>query len=132
MYISSGWQANPGTSTIERVKLSELDFPAVTVCPDWATDQLAIQTIYNMIDFDDKVKTKLAKTLADMKRVFYGVSHERSDVPRELYKWGWITDFTPDSVTNLKLRKNDIMNFALNNEGNLYNAMFNKVKYLKS
>ena len=41
-------QTNPATSSIERVSLSELDFPAVTVCPDWATDQLAIQTVYNM------------------------------------------------------------------------------------
>ena len=110
------------------MKLSELDFPAVTVCPDWATDQLAVQTIYNMIDFDDKVKTKLAKTLEHMRKVFYVVSNERSDVPWELKKWGWILDFTPDSVTNLKLRKNELMNFALNNEGNLYNAMFNKVR----
>ena len=42
------WEENAVTSTIERVKLEELDFPAVTVCPDWATDQLAIQTVYNM------------------------------------------------------------------------------------
>ena len=42
------WDENPSTSTIDRVTLKELDFPAVTVCPDWATDQLAIQTVYNM------------------------------------------------------------------------------------
>ena len=42
------WEDNAVTSTIERVKLEGLDFPAVTVCPDWATDQLAIQTVYNM------------------------------------------------------------------------------------
>ena len=42
------WDQNPSTSTIDRVTLKELDFPAVTVCPDWATDQLAIQTVYNM------------------------------------------------------------------------------------
>ena len=46
--FDSDWQDNPETSTIERVKLGELDFPAVTVCPDWATDTLAVQTIYNM------------------------------------------------------------------------------------
>ena len=42
------WDENPSTSTIDRVDLKELDFPAITVCPDWTTDQLAIQTIYNM------------------------------------------------------------------------------------
>ena len=42
------WDLDPSTSTIARVKLQELDFPAITVCPDWATDQLAIQTVYNM------------------------------------------------------------------------------------
>ena len=41
------WDTDPSTSTIDRVKLQELDFPAITVCPDWATDQLAIQTVYN-------------------------------------------------------------------------------------
>ena len=41
------WDNDPSTSTIARVKLQELDFPAITVCPDWATDQLAIQTVYN-------------------------------------------------------------------------------------
>ena len=46
--ILRDWEDNAVTSTIERVKLEELDFPAVTVCPDWATDQLAIQTVYNM------------------------------------------------------------------------------------
>ena len=44
----SDWEENPSISTIDRVKLSELDFPAITVCPDWATDELAIQTVYNM------------------------------------------------------------------------------------
>ena len=44
----SDWDENPSTSTIDRVDLRELDFPAITVCPDWTTDQLAIQTIYNM------------------------------------------------------------------------------------
>ena len=41
------WDLDPSTSTIARVKLQELDFPAITVCPDWATDQLAIQSVYN-------------------------------------------------------------------------------------
>ena len=31
-----------------QVPLSELDFPAITVCPDWSTDTFATQTVYNM------------------------------------------------------------------------------------
>ena len=128
-FVCSGWQESPGTSTIERVRLTELDFPAVTVCPDWATDQLAIQTVFNMIDFHDPgVKEKLKLTLEDMRRVFYQPDSDRSDIPGEQRRLGWILDFSPDSVTNLKLRKEDMMNYALNHEGNLYNAMFYKVE----
>ena len=42
-----GWDDDPATSTIERVKLSELDFPAITICPEFATDALATRNIYN-------------------------------------------------------------------------------------
>ena len=38
------WDRDPATSTIQRVRLSELDFPAITVCPDYATDSLAYRT----------------------------------------------------------------------------------------
>ena len=34
-------------SSIERVKLSELEFPSVTVCPAFPTDSIATKTIYN-------------------------------------------------------------------------------------
>ncbi len=50
------WDRDPSTSTIQRVKLSELDFPAITVCPDYATDSLATRMVFNMIEFDDKVR----------------------------------------------------------------------------
>ena len=43
----SDWEENPGISTIDRVKLSELEFPAITVCPEFATDSLATRTIFN-------------------------------------------------------------------------------------
>ena len=36
-------------------------------------------------------------------------------------------DFEPDSVLNMKLRKKDVTNYALNNEGNIYNNLINKV-----
>ena len=42
------WSENPETTSIQRVDLSELDFPAITVCPDSSTNALAIRTIYNM------------------------------------------------------------------------------------
>lgn len=41
---------------------------------------------------------------------------------------GWILDFSLDSVVNLNLRKSDKENFAVFNEGNLYNNLFFKVK----
>ena len=47
-HIFSSWDDDPGTSTIERVRLSELDFPAITVCPEFASDKLATRTILNM------------------------------------------------------------------------------------
>ena len=40
---------------------------------------------------------------------------------------GWIVDFTLDSIVNLNLRKTDQANFAVFNEGNLYNNLFYKV-----
>ena len=46
--LLSSWDTDPATSTIERVALSELDFPAITVCPEFASDKLAVRTILNM------------------------------------------------------------------------------------
>ena len=43
---------------------------------------------------------------------------------------GWIVDFSLDSVVNLNLRKTDKANFAVFNEGNLYNNLFYKVNWL--
>lgn len=57
------WDRDPSTSTIQRVKLSELDFPAITVCPDYATDSLATRIVLNMIEFDEKVRKKLNTNL---------------------------------------------------------------------
>ena len=47
-FTSSTWEKDPSSNTIDRVPLSELDFPAVTICPDWSSDSFAIQTVYNM------------------------------------------------------------------------------------
>ena len=43
-----GWDDDPSTSTIERVGLGELEFPAITVCPEFASDGFAARTIFNM------------------------------------------------------------------------------------
>ena len=40
-------------------------------------------------------------------------------------------DFTPNSLANIALRKTDMTNFALNNEGNHYNNLFYKVLGLR-
>ena len=113
------WENDPSTSTIERVDLTELDFPAVTVCPDWATDQLAVQTIYNMVEFDKEVRGKLNETLDKLQKAFFE--------PKDGDPWMWIADFSLDNVANMQLRRSDTLNFALDNEGNLYNALFNLV-----
>ena len=73
---------------------------------------------------------------------YFSLPSTRSDVPRDEFGfYGWTEDFTPDSIVNLALRlylivlkinhnsnfrKEDVENFALNNEGNVYNTLFNK------
>ena len=78
------------------------------------------------IDFDDNVKGKLVKTIKDMKEKLLEVG--RDAVPKhEFGNLGWMVDFSPDSIINLMLRKTDVKSFAMFNEGNIYNALFNKV-----
>ena len=144
------WDRDPATSTIQRVRLSELDFPAITVCPDYATDSLALRTVLNMIEFEDKVRkkqleykpiilsliikvrTKLPNTLKDMKEKLWMVPDTRDLSDYKDRKW--ITDFggddgerLADSVANVALRKTDLKSFAFFREGNLLNNLFYKV-----
>ena len=49
MSLFSDWNENPESSSIERVDLQELDFPAITVCPEYATNHFAVRTILNML-----------------------------------------------------------------------------------
>ena len=42
------WQEKPSISSIDRVKLNELEFPAITVCPEFASDSMATRSILNM------------------------------------------------------------------------------------
>ena len=79
------------------------------------------------IHFDEKMRSKLPQTLAEMKKVLYQIPRSRKDVPRSNLDYGWIMDFTPNSIANIALRKTDMTNFALNNEGNHYNNLFYKV-----
>ena len=83
------------------------------------------------IDFDDNVKGKLVKTIQDMKEKLLEVG--RDAVPKhEFGNLGWMVDFSPDSIINLMLRKTDVKSFAMFNEGNIYNTLFNKVNtYIK-
>ena len=125
------WREKPSISTIERVKLDELDFPAVTVCTDFATDTLATRTIYNMLEVDDKIESMLPELLKDMKKKLYTIDYNRK-YPTPYYGLDWMTDFSPDSVVNTALRKEDLVQFAFWEEGNVYNNLFNKVKHFLS
>ena len=78
------------------------------------------------------MRSKLPQTLAAMKEVLFQIPRSRKDVPKSNLRYGWIMDFTPNSVANIALRKTDMTNFALNNEGNHYNNLFYKVECLLS
>ena len=63
-----------------------------------------------------------------MKKRFFDMGRERGLHGTFSNGMGSIlADFTPDSIINLMLRKSDKLNFALNNQGNLYNYLINKV-----
>ena len=65
-----------------------------------------------------------------MKRKMFEVYQsdlKAGDIPWELRDFGWVTDFGVDSLVNLALRRSDAENFAVLNEGNLYNNLFDKV-----
>ena len=88
----------------------------------------------------------LPNTLLDMKRSLYEVDfvsimnesdvdglcnvqvpESRDEKVKDLRELGWVLDFSLDSVVNVNLRKTDLENFAVFNEGNLYNNLFYKV-----
>ena len=66
----------------------------------------------------------------DLKTKIYEVPYARSyeDETSDLVSLGWMLDFSPDSVINTALRKENLMDFAMFNEGNVYNKIFFKVK----
>ena len=67
----------------------------------------------------------------DLKTKIYEVPYSRSfdgDKASDLGYLGWMLDFSPDSIINTALRKENLMDFAMFNEGNVYNKIFFKVK----
>ena len=66
----------------------------------------------------------------DLKTKVYEVPYSRSyeDETSDLVSLGWMLDFSPDSIINTALRKENLMDFAMFNEGNVYNKIFFKVK----
>ena len=81
-------------------------------------------------EFDDKLKNKLPKMFANLKTQLYEPPYFRDTIDEEVsgyYRLGWMVDFSPDSVINTALRKENILDFAMANEGNVYNSLFNKV-----
>ena len=62
-----------------------------------------------------------------MKERLLEVPNDRDEAKQEFGNLGWMVDFSPDSITNLLLRKTDVQSCAMFNEGNIYNTLFNKV-----
>ena len=64
--------------------------------------------------------------MADMKKILYN-THENHYDEEGL---DWMVDFSPDSSLNTLIRKStisDILDFAMFNEGNVYNKLINRV-----
>lgn len=82
------------------------------------------------IEFDEKVGSKLSKTLPHLMKSLYEVPKMRKDeLENDPSQMKWVVDSSPDSVANIALRKLDLDNFMLNNEGNLFNNLFFKVPH---
>ena len=88
--------------------------------------------------FDENIKSKLPEMMKDLKTKLFGITTGRANQLDEAYDlnyFGWVVDFSPDNVINTALRKEELMDFALFNEGNVYNKLFykvcNKTKYFR-
>ena len=80
--------------------------------------------------FDENIKSKLPEMMKDLKTKLFGITTGRANQLDEAYDlnyFGWVVDFSPDNVINTALRKEELMDFALFNEGNVYNKLFYKV-----
>ena len=69
--------------------------------------------------------------ISNLKTELFSVPNGRADDKTEVHEAhganGWIVDFSPDNVVNTALRKEELMDFAMFNEGNVYSKLFNKV-----
>ena len=81
------------------------------------------------IEFDATVRNQLNKTLPHLLKSIHEVEQFRlEELEQHPGEMSWVLE--PDlseSLAYLALRKTDLQNFMLNNEGNLYNNLFYKV-----
>ena len=75
---------------------------------------------------DDKIKNKLPKMMSNLKEALFTEYYQRNYYT-DFVDFSKIFDSSPDSLINTKLRKENILDFAMFNEGNVYNSLFNKV-----
>ena len=82
---------------------------------------------YCRLEFDENLKNKLPKMFENLKTKLYEVSRS-GELCDDMCSLRWMVDFSPDSVINTALRKENILDFGMVNEGNVYNNIFFKVK----
>ena len=75
---------------------------------------------------DDTIKNKLPKMMSNLKEALFTEYYQRNYYA-DFVDLSKIFDSSPDSLINTKLRKENILDFAMFNEGNVYNSLFNKV-----
>ena len=83
--------------------------------------------------FDENIKSKLPGMMKNLKTKLFDIPTGRINQLDEGYdqiSFGWIVDFSPDNVINTAWRKEELMDFALFNEGNVYNKLFYKVRLI--
>ena len=77
-------------------------------------------------DMDDKIKNKLPKMTSNLKEALFTEYYQRNYYT-DFVDFSKIFDSSPDGLINTKLRKENILDFAMFNEGNVYNSLINKV-----
>lgn len=80
---------------------------------------------------DEKIKSKLPEMMNHLKAKLFEVPTGRLNQLDEAYAqegFGWVVDFSPDNIVNTAFRKEELLDFALFNEGNVYNKLFFKVQ----
>ena len=80
--------------------------------------------------FDENIKSKLPEMMKNLKTKLFDIpiGHQNQLYDQDQLDFGWVVDFSPDNVINTAWRKEELMDFALFNEGNVYNKLFYKVR----